>query len=562
MSSSLNFRFPEAARLRGANGRVWLGAALVVTLFLAVWLGLQVIDAERSHRRATERVLADYAGLAAGTFAAAAAEDLDDMLHEVLDNRSRRDWRTESPRSMARNMLEAADDIRCRCKGLREQAVYFRVDFATGESTSYPGGLSTDHLAALGRQVVADYDPGIREPYGLSVIDTPIATPGHQPDRDRIPTAIVYSMAEDTSRAHGFIADYEALGEVFGAVFARSALLPFPVADSLPGDSLVFVTVTDPAGNAVFESPSPYPTDFSASDTLGPEFASLVVQASIRPDAAGRLVIGGLPRSRLPLLATLLALTLGVGVAALVQLRKEHQLARLREDFVSGVSHEFRTPLTQIRMFAELLEDGKLGSEAERRRSIQIITRESRRLSHLVENVLRFSELRRNGSAAEPIESVDLHAAVEEVVAAFRPLADARRASLSSAVEPGQLLETSRTGIHQILTNLVDNALKYGPEGQHVRIDAERTEGAVRMSVEDEGDGISPGDRDRVWEPYRRLDRDVDGLVEGSGLGLAVVADLARRLGGRVWVEDGRRSGARFVVELPLSAARVPASSG
>jgi len=275
------------------------------------------------------------------------------------------------------------------------------------------------------------------------------------------------------------------------------------------------------------------------------------VQAGIRQDAASHLIIGGLPRSRIPLLLGLMLLTLGVGGAALLQLRRESQLARLQDDFISGVSHEFRTPLTQIRVFAELLDDEKLRTEEERKRSTRVINREARRLTHLVENILQFSRLSRVPMARGELEGIDLETAVEELTEAFGPQAAARQARIERAGPTGLTVSAARGGIYRILANLLDNALKYGPSGQTVEVDAARIGDAIRISVDDEGPGIPPRDRKRVWEPYRRLDRDVSGEVQGSGIGLAVISQLCSAYGGRVWVEAGERGGARFVVEFP-----------
>ncbi len=538
--------FVGNARVRGRSGQVWLAACVAATLALAVWLVFQVVDSERSHRRAAQRVLTDYAGIAAREFSSAVDEDLDEFLHDVLDQRRRGNWRSETPGAMAREMGDAALERGCECPGLNTRTTYFQIDPRVGVGATLPDSVDPDLLRGLGLRIIEDYDPLSREPYGILAL---IALTG----RDG-PVVVAYSMAADTTRAHGFVADHSSIGELLTQSFEQSDILPLPVADSIPPDSLVFVSVRDPAGRILFASSTPYPLTFVARDTLGPQLGSLVIEAAIRPDAANRLVIGGLPRSRLPLLGALLALTMPVGVAALVQIRRQHELAKLREDFVSGVSHEFRTPLTQIRMFSELLEDNMIGTEEERARSINIISRESRRLSNLVENVLEFSGLRRGNSDPAPVERIGLRRAVDDVFAAFRPMADARHAALVCDVKPAEVIHASRTGLHQILTNLIDNAVKYGPEGQTIRVAATRSNGSTRLYVEDQGAGVAAVDREKVWQPYRRLDRDIDSDVQGSGLGLAVVAELASRQGGRAWVEDGTDSGARFVVELPAGA--------
>jgi signal transduction histidine kinase len=246
----------------------------------------------------------------------------------------------------------------------------------------------------------------------------------------------------------------------------------------------------------------------------------------------------------------LLVLTLATGVAALVQLRREQQLARLRQDFVSGVSHELRTPLAQIRMFAELLDDGKLRTDSERDRSTRVINREARRLTHLVEKILQFSRLER-AAVDLRVERLDVTQTVAEVIEAFKPLGAAQDVHLVVEVEDGLTVRADRDAVSQLLLNLLDNAVKYGPKGQTVTVAAARAGNSVRLSVQDEGPGIPPHDRDRVWEPYYRLDREMSGDTAGSGIGLAVVYELAAQHGGRSWVEDAASGGARFVVELP-----------
>jgi signal transduction histidine kinase len=313
----------------------------------------------------------------------------------------------------------------------------------------------------------------------------------------------------------------------------------------------MMLSVRASEGRWVFQSPVVFPERFTARDSLEDEYGSLLVEAAIRPDAASHLIIGGLPRSRLPLLLGLMLLTLGVGAAALVQTRREQQLARLRDDFISGVSHEFRTPLTQIRVFAELLHDGKLKTEAERTRSASVIDREARRLTHLVENILHFSRLSRASMPKPTLETVDLSETVEDIADSFTRQVSSRASILEAQVAPGSAVRADRVGLHRILANLLDNALKYGGEGQRIRLSVAPDGEMVRISVEDQGPGIPSGDRERIWEPYRRLERDVEGEVQGSGIGLAVVAELASSYGGRTWVEERIGGGSVFVVELP-----------
>jgi signal transduction histidine kinase len=278
----------------------------------------------------------------------------------------------------------------------------------------------------------------------------------------------------------------------------------------------------------------------------------------LRPELASQLIVGGLPRSRLPLLGAVFVLTAGLLAVALRQLYRQQELARLRTEFVSGVSHELRTPLAQIRWFAELLHLGKLRSDEERSRSAGIIDQEARRLTYLVENVLNFSRAEKGTNRVTP-EPLDLDTEIRDAVEMFTPLARSRRMTLR-AVPSGLTVTADRNALRQILLNLLDNAAKYGPAGQTITVGSQTSPAMeaprVRIWVEDEGPGIPPGDRVRVWEPYVRLTRASESATGGSGIGLSVVRELVALQHGASWIEAaGAGGGARVVIELPSRVA-------
>lgn len=346
----------------------------------------------------------------------------------------------------------------------------------------------------------------------------------------------------------------EDAAELFSTWYYEEGLLPEAVTHELPNDSILHLAVRTADGYPIFASPVTDVDVVVSEDTLSAIYGGLVLEVGVRLDAAPTLVIGGLPRARLPLLLALMVMTLGVGFAAFLQIRKEQELARVRADFVSGVSHEFRTPLTQIRMFTELLADGKLGTDDERIRSTEVINREARRLTHLVENILHFSQMERGPGARGGGERIEIQDTIGDLTEAFEPLVDARGAMLEIEVTPPDLAVIARrSALHRMLANLLDNALKYGPLEQTIKIRAQSVDGWARISVEDEGPGIPAAERARIWDAYHRLERDVEGKVRGSGIGLAVVAELAGAAGGAAWVEDGREGSARFVIRIPLA---------
>jgi len=435
----------------------------------------------------------------------------------------------------------------CSCPKLREGAWYFRVDLRDASTVTSPVSVGPQVESFLANLVSLhqDSNPELRQSL-ITVPEGTVLGPA---------SLILYRMTgwsdEERILAYGLVAEATAMEELFDNWYYQDPVLPGSLAADRSNDSLLEMAVLGVEGTEVFRSHVAFGNPFPAVDTLGPDLGFLIVRAGIKPDAAGELIIGGLPRSRLPLLLVLLALTLGVGVAALFQIRREHRLGHLRNDFISSVSHEFRTPLTQIRLFAEILASGKLTSEEERRRSTRVINREAGRLTHLVENILQFSEFRMTSPRAGEVEPIELGPMLAEVTDAFFPQAQSRGIRIDVEVAEDVWVMGRRGGVHRILSNLLDNALKYGPDGQTVRIEErEGSEEIVRLSVEDEGPGIPQRDRKGIWDPYRRLDRDLEGKVQGSGIGLSVVAELAQVFGAATRVENGRKGGARFIVEF------------
>jgi signal transduction histidine kinase len=307
-------------------------------------------------------------------------------------------------------------------------------------------------------------------------------------------------------------------------------------------------------------APVPAVTVFADTVPLGPRYASLRLGVALVTDDPGALVAGGLSRSRLFALFGLLVLMAGLVVAAMLQLRREHELAHLRADLTAGVSHELRTPLAQILLFGETLMLERTRSDRERRAAAEVVVREARRLMHLVENALHFTRADRD--LLEPSsEVIDLAAETREILVAFAPLAWTAKVSLREEIDAAAPALVDGAAYRQIVLNLLENAVRYGPTGQTVTVRVERLDRSARVAVEDEGAGVPIADRERIWAPFVRLTNGRRG-TNGTGIGLAVVRDLTARHGGRAWVERAERGGARFVVELPSSSATLRKDSG
>jgi signal transduction histidine kinase len=275
------------------------------------------------------------------------------------------------------------------------------------------------------------------------------------------------------------------------------------------------------------------------------------VESSIAASAVPTLVVGGVPPSRVPVLIATFVMSAIVLAAAFFVLRRERHLAEMRSDFVSGVSHELRTPLTQIRMFTETLLFDRVRSNEERQHSLQVINEEARRLTNLVDNVLFLS--RGRNVAFEPLRrDCDMEMLIGDAIDAFSPLAIRRDVVITADMPPRLHASVDGEAWKQVVTNILDNAVKYGPPGQTVRVQVTNGDGMLRMIVDDEGPGIPPEERDQIWLRFHRLERDRGGHKTGSGLGLAIVREIVARHGGRCWVEDAPERGARFVVEVPI----------
>jgi signal transduction histidine kinase len=198
-------------------------------------------------------------------------------------------------------------------------------------------------------------------------------------------------------------------------------------------------------------------------------------------------------------------------------------------------------------MFTETMLLNRVRSEEERVRYLDIIDREARRLGSLAENVLQFSRGER-GTLRLDLHPRDLRPLIQDISEGFRPLACRAGAVLETHLSGELVASVDENALRQILLNLLDNALKYGPEGQRIVVGAEGGGGSCRLWVEDEGTGVPQRERERIWEPFQRLNRHEAACIAGTGIGLSVVRELAMLQGGRCWVESAERGGARFVV--------------
>jgi two-component system phosphate regulon sensor histidine kinase PhoR len=233
-------------------------------------------------------------------------------------------------------------------------------------------------------------------------------------------------------------------------------------------------------------------------------------------------------------------------VVVMYDVTRLRRLERVRRDFVANVSHELRTPIATIQSASETLmmegmDVGPVGIEF-----VESIHRHALRMGQIVEDLLTLSKLEAAGEALPKLE-VDLHLVVNEILERFQPIAEKNDVSLSAEIDEDlPMVEGEPRALTQILSNLVENGLKYTPSGGFVRIRAFLQDDHVMIRVEDSGIGIPPEHIHRVFERFYRVDTGRSRDVGGTGLGLAIAKHLVRKLGGDIVLESQPKRGSTF----------------
>lgn len=226
------------------------------------------------------------------------------------------------------------------------------------------------------------------------------------------------------------------------------------------------------------------------------------------------------------------------------------ELNRMKDDFVAVVSHELRTPLTSIQGYVKTLLqlDQTLGHD-QRRSFLEAADRQGERLRRLIEQLLIVGRLE---SHVEPLSltTVSLDVLTRHVVEELRPRAHGHTFDLRFDPNMGTV-ETDESKVHQILSNLVENALKYSPPDTRVTIEGEPAGDGARIAVHDEGPGIAQASQERVFERFYQADQSITRRVGGTGLGLYICAKMAEAIGGRVWLERSDARGSVFCLWVP-----------
>ncbi|HUF51665.1 MAG TPA: HAMP domain-containing sensor histidine kinase [Longimicrobiales bacterium] len=524
---------------------------LVTTFVLTGALAWQARHAAAERERVAQESLEEIAGSAMANWARVVEELIGGSL-PISKNPAAQSFLGDP--AMPLREFAALNDLSRFCQVCADSpraSGFFSFDFATG-ATSTIGAVDDPDLPSRVAELAATSQmrKGVRLWVGLYATGLTDA-----------PLAVTYVHVHDGQpvRAIGVLVQDAFLGESLRLIFASLDLLPTRAVQGLPNDSL-FSTHALLGGVDLLTGH----TVAAAIDTAGlstlPTFISgATLQVRVREGAAEKFFPNTQPNAQLTLLALVVLITF-LFAASLLLLRREAELVRLRADFIASASHELRTPLAQIRMFTETLLLGRVRSDVERRRSLEIVDQEARRLSQLVENLLQFSKTDGGRSTRIAPEPTVFAQEVRAAVDSFAPLLRTRKAEIRVELQENVAASIDRSALRQILVNLIDNGLKYGPEAQRLTVGLALFDSAARVWVDDEGPGIPPAERERVFESFYRMRRDVDARITGSGIGLAVVRQLARLHDGSAWVEEAPGGGARIVVQFPGAYLRAEAA--
>jgi signal transduction histidine kinase len=254
------------------------------------------------------------------------------------------------------------------------------------------------------------------------------------------------------------------------------------------------------------------------------------------------------------LVAILVVSITGGGTLVLRALAAEIRLARQKTSFVANVSHELKTPLTSIRMYAEMLQEGRQRDPARRRQYLGIMVEESQRLTRLVNRVLDFAQLEQ-GRRRYNLGPLDPELLCRGVLESERPRLEQAGFSLEfdpRGWRPGEgEARGDQEALAQVLLNLLSNAEKYSGERKQIAMELARESGRVRIRVLDRGRGIQPGEARHLFKEFYRADDSLTSRVQGTGLGLAIARRIVRDHGGELSYLPREGGGSIFQIELP-----------
>ena len=377
--------------------------------------------------------------------------------------------------------------------------------------------------------------------------------------RAQSPRDILEGLEPIPPRTEDAIPWVDSAGKVSGVLrfrfktgFIRDRLIPDYFASDFPNpDQAIVVRVTADDGTVIYETAPTRDNRFEVERALETpslrglrlalRYRDLSIEQDVRRWEMGTLALIGF-----------IDLMLGAGLFLVYSnVRREAHLSRLKSDFVANVSHELKTPLALIRLFAETLELGRVPTEEKAKQYYRVINKESQRLTQLINNILDFSRIEA-GRKEYRFAPTNVGRIVSEVLEAYRFQIEQQGFELSVDVEPGLPdVEADSEALGQALLNLVNNAIKYSRETRSLVLAVRGASDKVLISVTDRGIGVPKAEQRKIFEKFYRGEASLVHETKGSGLGLSLVEHIMEAHGGSVEIESAPGKGSTFTLVLP-----------
>lgn len=251
------------------------------------------------------------------------------------------------------------------------------------------------------------------------------------------------------------------------------------------------------------------------------------------------------------ILAMMAILGFGIVITGKI-IAHEKEVLKLKTDFVSSVSHEFKTPITSIKALSERLMEGSVKDQKRMREYYSVISSDAENLSHLVGNILDFSKME-EGKKQYDFSEIDFKEWLEETIRVFFSKISSRRFNIRTSITDPLLIKIDGNAMKLAITNLLDNAVKYSSEDSEIRVSHEKQENTLLVKIRDDGIGIPKNEQAKIFEKFYRGKSAPDYSSTGTGLGLAIVKQVVEAHGGKVQVESELGRGSTFVILLPFS---------
>ena len=310
----------------------------------------------------------------------------------------------------------------------------------------------------------------------------------------------------------------------------------------------IHAAVTDLDGSVLLGTVNARTRRFARSQAI----QGLPAILTLSPDDASAAETGGAIRRRLLWVgfAVLATVLLAGSYFILRAMAREREAARLQSDFVSTVSHEFRTPLTSLRQLSEMLVQGRVANDAERQQAYELMFHASGRLQRMVESLLDFGRME-SASFRYRFEDLDVPSLVDGVVADFRRQVAPRAGIAATHADGLPGVRADREAIAVAVWNLLDNAVKYSPGSPTIRVETRPEEDGVAIAVRDDGPGIPREEHDRIFDKFVRGRAARDSNVKGTGIGLTMSRQIVRAHGGDIRLASEPAKGSTFTIILP-----------